>query len=191
MSTRKTKAYTTTYKKKQNPKQDPYEMVKAPKGPVICRACKAIYANKRWRFESVEARKLAASKETQKIVCPACQKIKDDYPEGIVTLTWSDLRAHESEIKGLIANVEERALANNPLERVMKISRLKKDLEVKTTSDRLAQRIGRELVRAYKGKVATHWAHVDMLARVTWQGPEEHTTTQTTVKTKRKSRSRK
>lgn len=172
MSTRKGKAYTTSYKKKRYPKQDPYEMFKAPKGPVICRTCKAIYKNKRWYIDSEEARKLAASPGTNKIVCPACQKIKDDYPEGIVTLTWSDLRKHEAEIRGLIANVEERALSVNPLERVMKIARLKKDLEVKTTNDRLAQRIGRELVRAFKGKVTTHWAHRDMLARVAWQGPE-------------------
>lgn len=177
MSTRKGKRYTTSYKKKRYPKQDPYEMFKAPKGPVICRTCKAIYANKRWRIDSDEARKLAASRDTQKIVCPACQKIKDDYPEGIVTLTWSDLREHETEIRGLIANVEERALSVNPLERVIKITRLKKDLEVKTTNDRLAQRIGRELVRAYKGKAEYKWAHRDMLVRVIWQGPDENTKT--------------
>ena len=175
MSTRKGKPYTTSYKKKRSPKQDPYEMSKAPKGPAICRTCKAIYANKRWHIDSGEARKLAASPETQKIVCPACQKIKDDYPEGIVTLKWSDLREHEAEIRGLIANVQVRALSVNPLERVMKITRLRKDLEVQTTNDRLAQRIGRELVRAYKGKVTNHWAHRDMMVRVTWQGPDEKT----------------
>ena len=172
MSTRKGQHYTTSYKKKQDAKQDPYVMVKAPKGPVMCRTCKAIYAKKRWHINSGEARKLAASKDTHKIVCPACQKIKDDYPEGIVTLTWSDLRAHETEIRGLITNVEARAISVNPLERVMKMKRQKKDLEVQTTNDRLAQRIGRELVRAYKGKVTTQWGHRDMLARVVWQGPE-------------------
>ena len=54
----------------------------------------------------------------------------------------------------------------------MKIVRRRKDLEVQTTNDRLAQRIGRELERAYKGKSTYHWAHRDMLARVSWQGPE-------------------
>ncbi len=175
MSTRKGKAYTTSYKKRRYPKQDPYEMFKAPKEPAICRRCKAIYADKRWHVDSEEARKLASSPRTQKIVCPACQKIKDDYPEGIVTLKWADLREHEAEIRGLIANVESRAFSVNPLERVMKITRLRNDLEVQTTNDRLAQRIGRELVRAYKGKVTTHWAHRDMLARVAWHGPEQTT----------------
>jgi hypothetical protein len=57
----------------------------------------------------------------------------------------------------------------------MKIIRVGHDLEVQTTSDRLAQRLGRELVKAYKGQVTTRWAHQDVLARVTWQGPEKKT----------------
>lgn len=173
MSTRKSKRYTTSYKEKEHPRADPYAMLKAPKGPAMCRKCRAIYANKRWSFNNAVARALAASPDTQKLVCPACQKIRDDYPEGIVTLTWSNLKAHEAEIRGLISNVESRAMSVNPLERVMKVVRRRKDLEVQTTNDRLAQRIGRELVRAYKGKVTCNWAHRDMLARVAWQGPEK------------------
>jgi len=184
MSTRKGKGYTTSYKKKEQSKQDPYAMLKAPKGPAICRKCKAIYSNKRWHLDEAEARKLGTSPGTQKLVCPACQKIRDDFPEGIVALQWSALRDHEVEIRGLIANVEARAISVNPLERVMKIVRRRKDLEVQTTNDRLAQRIGRELVRAYKGKVTYHWAHRDMLVRVAWQGPEPKTK-QKAVKRKR------
>ncbi len=180
MSTRLGKRYGTSYKKRENPQQDPYAMIKAPKGPAICRKCLAIFADKRWHFDEVQAAKLAASPRTQKLVCPACQKIKDDYPEGVVTLTWSHLQDHEAEIRGLIANVEARAVAVNPLDRVMKIAKRKKDLEVQTTNDRLAQRLGRALVRAYKGKAEYKWAHRDMMVRVTWQGPEAKATRKTT-----------
>jgi NMD protein affecting ribosome stability and mRNA decay len=172
MSTRKGKRYTTSYKEKQDPKQDPYAMFKAPKGPVMCRKCKAVYVKKRWSIDSGEARRLAEAPGIKKILCPACQKIRDDYPEGIVTLKWSDLRERETEIKGLIANVEARAVSVNPLDRVMRIARRKKDLEVQTTNDRLAHRLGRALVRAYKGKADYKWAHRDMMVRVTWEGPE-------------------
>ncbi len=123
MSTRKDKRYDTSYKKKEHPTQDPYARLKAPKGPAICRKCLAIYADKRWHFDKVEAPKLAISPRAKRLVCPACQKIRDDYPEGIVALTWSDLREHDSEIRGLIANVEARAASANPLDRVMKIVR--------------------------------------------------------------------
>lgn len=172
MSIRQGKRYTTSYKEKESAKQDPYALRKAPKGPAICRKCLAIYADKRWHFDQVEAPKLAASPRTKKLVCPACQKTRDDYPEGIVTLTWSDLREHEPELRGLIANVEARAVSVNPLDRVMKIVRRKNALEIQTTNDRLAQRIGRALVRSYKGTAAYNWAHRDMMVRVTWEGPE-------------------
>lgn len=104
-----------------------------------------------------------ASPRTQKLVCPACQKIRDDYPEGIVTLKWSGLQDHEAEIRGLIAHVEARAVSVNPLDRVMKIARRTKELEVHTTNGRLAQRLGRALVRSYKGKAAYSWAHREMM----------------------------
>jgi hypothetical protein len=85
------------------------------------------------------------------------------------------LRENEPEIRGLIANGEARAVSVNPLDRVMKIVRRKKELEVQTTNDRLSQRLGRALVRSYKGKAAYSWAHRDMMVRVTWQGPEPKT----------------
>jgi NMD protein affecting ribosome stability and mRNA decay len=172
MSTRRGKRYTTSYKEREHPKQDPYAMLRATKGPAVCRRCLAIYVNKRWHFDEAEARKLAASRRTQKLVCPACQKIRDDYPEGVVTVEWSELKDHEAEIRGLIGNVEARALSVNPLARVMKIVKRRNDMEVQTTTDRLAQRLGRELVRAFRGTVTYRWAHRDMLLRVTWNGPE-------------------
>lgn len=188
MNTKRGRRYTTSYKKKQRPQQDPYAMLKAPKGPAMCRTCRAVYANKRWRVDEAEARRLAALPHTQKLVCPACQKIRDDYPEGIVTLRWSDLPGHEAEIRGLIDHVEARALSVNPLERVMKVLRLRKELEVQTTNDRLAQRIGRELVRAYKGTVSYEWAHRDMMVRVTWQGPEKSAARRTSPDRRTRSR---
>jgi hypothetical protein len=113
MSTRQGKRYTTSYKEREHPKQDPYAMLKAPKGPAICRKCLAIYEDKRWHFDGA-ASKLAASPGRRKLVCPACQKSRDGYPDGIVILTWSDLKEHEPEIRGLIANVEAGAVSVNP-----------------------------------------------------------------------------
>ena len=105
MSTRKGKRYGTSYKTKEHPTQDPYAMLKVPKGPAICRKCLAIYADKRWHFDKVEAPKLAISPRAKRLVCPACQKIRDDYPEGIVTLTWSGLREHaEENIPGVFSH---------------------------------------------------------------------------------------
>lgn len=50
---------------------------------------------------------------------------------------WPELKNHEAEIRGLIANVcEAYAVAVSPLDRVMRIARRKKELEVQTTNNR-------------------------------------------------------
>ncbi len=155
MSTRRGKRYTTSYKERPHPKQDPYAMLKAPKGPAMCRKCGAIYADKRWRFDETVARTLARSPRPQKLVCPACQKIKDDYPEGIVTLIWSELPDHEEKIRGLIANVEARAVSVNPLDRVMKFVRRKNGkYRPQTTDSRSAS--GERLYGHIRGSLFTN-----------------------------------
>ena len=78
------KRYRTSCKEREHPKLGPYAILKAPKGQAMCRKCLAIYADKRWYFDEAVARKLAAPR-ARKLVRPACQKFRDDYPEGIVT----------------------------------------------------------------------------------------------------------
>lgn len=172
MSTRRGRRYTTSYKEREKAKQDPYAMLRAPRGPLVCPRCHAVFAKKRWVLDETEFAKLNADKTAKRSLCPACQKIRDAYPEGIVTLRWSELDEHETEIRGLIVNEEARALSVNPLARVMKVVTFsRRDMEVQTTSDQFAQRIGRALVRAFGGKTAYRWAHKDMLLRVEWLGP--------------------
>lgn len=38
-----------------------------------------------------------------------------------------------------------------------------------TTHTKLAQRMGREMERAYHGEVHYHWSHQDKLVRVYWE----------------------
>jgi NMD protein affecting ribosome stability and mRNA decay len=172
MSTRRGQRYTTSYKEREKAKQDPYAMLRAPRGPLVCPECHAVFAKKRWVLDEAEFAKLRTAATTRKALCPACRKIRDHHPEGIVTLRWPDLDEHEAEIRGLIVNEEARALAVNPLARVMKIVTFsEQEMEIQTTSDQLAQRIGRELVRAFGGKATYRWAHKDMLLRVEWTGP--------------------
>ena len=146
-------------------------MRRAPQGPTVCPKCHGIFAKKRWHFDPAQYAKLEGASTTGTLLCPACRKIRDGYPEGVVTLKWPGLKAHDGEIMGLIKHVEARALTVNPLERVMKVVKRRDAVEIQTTNDKLAQRIGRELVRAYKGDVTYHWSHKDKLTRVDWNGP--------------------
>lgn len=80
-----------------------------------------------------------------------------------MNVKWFALRDHEAEIRWLIGNVESRSVSINSLARVMKIMRRRNGLEVQATTDRLAQWLGRELVRDFRGRANYRWAHPDKL----------------------------
>jgi NMD protein affecting ribosome stability and mRNA decay len=170
MSARTTQRYTESYKKREAAQQDPYAMRRSPKEPAVCPSCHAVYDKKRWTLNARAASRAAAA-EVTRVVCPACRKIRDGYPEGVVTLTWAALKDHEMEIRGLIAHEEARARTTNPLQRVMRIVRRRGGMEVETTTDQFAQRLGRALVRAFHGRVEYQWGHKDKYTRVKWEGP--------------------
>jgi len=102
------------------------------------------------------------------MLCPACQKLRDRQPGGIVTLSGEFVPQHQEEILSLIRNEDTRARNVNPLERVMEIQEEDGQIVVTTTNEKLAQRLGRALFRAYKGHVEYHWISDSKQARVRW-----------------------
>ena len=152
---------------------DPYTVRGAPAGPAVCKECYAVYEKKRWRFDGAAYAKLSALKQTQLVTCPACVKIRDHYPEGILTLRWPGLPEHRRDVLGLLRKEAARAKEVNPLERIMKIEDEGKEVRVFTTNTKLAQRLGREMERAYHGKAHYNWGHRDKLVRVYWEREED------------------
>ena len=85
----------------QSLEKDPYGLRGKLPDPTACPSCGAIYRAGRWAWGSppVDARRTA---------CPACRRIADDYPAGIVTLRGEFAVDHAEEIRGLVRNLEER-----------------------------------------------------------------------------------
>ena len=187
MAMRGSQRYSTSYKKKELTGDDPYSMKTAPKGLLQCPECHAVYQRKRWSLpgtSSSRSTKTAASvpkKPTRQVmvpqsfVCPACRKLRDGYAEGFLALHWSNWGTHKAEVLGLIHNEEDRAIRNNPLERVMSIRTRPDGADIETTTEHFAQRLGKHLERAFKGKIAYKWSHKDKQARVEWEGPKPAT----------------
>ncbi|RJQ55694.1 MAG: ATPase [Nitrospiraceae bacterium] len=148
---------------------DPYLLQNVRYESAVCKKCHAAYQNKRWSLDEDLFNKMNECKDVNKVYCPACQKIKDKFPGGIVTLKGEFLREHKDEIMNLIRNEEERARGFNPLERLMEINSLDSGLELTTTNEKLAQRIGRSLFRAYQGRVGYKWSQDTKLLRVEWE----------------------
>ncbi|MDP2689336.1 MAG: BCAM0308 family protein [Deltaproteobacteria bacterium] len=155
-------------KKSINTEQDPYLTALGPDDMAVCGRCGAIYHKKRWTFNKKEmiAR---GEKKRMEVVCPACKKISDKFAEGFVTIEGEFQKAHRDEIINLIRNREERAMHFNPLDRVIEIKDAKGKIEVTTTTEKLAQRIGQMLGKAFHGDVEYKWSSDVKLARVVWK----------------------
>ncbi|MGD0947698.1 MAG: hypothetical protein ABSA52_09720 [Candidatus Binatia bacterium] len=68
----------------------------------------------------------------------------------------------------LLANEEERAKGLNPLERIVRISEGDGIPTITTTNEKLAQRIGRALQKAFQGEVSYRWSEDTKYLHVQW-----------------------
>jgi NMD protein affecting ribosome stability and mRNA decay len=164
----KGKSLTRVQERFGKPRNDTYLNKAEPKDRSYCYKCHAIYHNKHWYFEEEEYQSLAKGHAGRQVLCPACQKIEDHFASGIVTLKGPFLREHREEILNLVKNEEARAKGMNPLERIIEILPNGEAIEITTTHEKLAQRIGKKLHRAFSGKVAYQWSRGSKMARVVW-----------------------
>jgi len=149
--------------------QDPYLLRAAYKEPTVCPTCKLIYHNKRW-FWNDELLKELEEQGAHRQKCPACRKIEDRYPMGILHLSGKFLSEHKEDILRLLTNEEKRAMEKNPLERVIKTDETEDGMiSVETTSESLVLRMGRILTRAYAGEVEYKFSDTQKLVRVEWK----------------------
>lgn len=156
----------STTKKAIATEKDPYMNLVAPADMSFCSGCNAIYHNKRWRL-ATEA-ELKESSTLAQATCPSCHKISDNFAGGYVTLKGEFLVDHKDEILNLIWNNEDLARHNNPLDRIIEIKDKGEVVEVMTTTDKFAQRLGRIIGKSYSGSVEYKWSDDVRIARVTW-----------------------
>lgn len=68
----------------------------------------------------------------------------------------------------LIRNEAIKAMGLNPLERIISLDFDDGGIEITTTNEKLAQRIGKALHKAYSGSIEYRWSEDTKLARVNW-----------------------
>jgi hypothetical protein len=148
---------------------DPYLTDIGPDEMAACSVCEAIYSGQRWYLkDQVDPAKVRAH-PVHYTICPACRKTRDRSPGGIVNLHGGFIKKHKDDILNLIHNEGERAKTVNPLERIIDLEGNDGDYTVLTTNERLAQRIGRALHKAYDGDVSYKWSEDNKLVRVSWR----------------------
>lgn len=141
---------------------DPYRARGKLADPTGCPECGACVHEGRWTWRPAPA-------DAPRVLCPACQRVRDDYPAGYLNLEGDFLREHRDEIRGLVSNTEERERAQHPLKRVMAVDETDEGLLVTTTDAHLAHSIGKALHAAYDGELDARWADGETLVRATWR----------------------
>jgi hypothetical protein len=141
---------------------------KGMKEAAVCGRCGLVYQNKSWSMDETEARRLRDDSGVRRGTCPACRRMEDNIPAGIVSFSGDYFLKHELEILDIIKNEESKARNKNPLGRIMEIAQEGNILIVTTTEEKLAQKLGKEVYRAHKGELRYQWAHDEKLVRVSW-----------------------
>ena len=160
------KKYTTTYKKKIDIDRDTFLPRRSPKEIIQCSGCGAFFHRRHWTL--VPPAGFNPPVHVHPIFCPACRKIKARCFSGEVQLLGVD-PVDRSELLRILRNEERRAREKNPLEKIMRLEGAGEDWKVETTTEKLAQRLGRAVCKARGGKVAYRWSHNNKFVRVIWR----------------------
>lgn len=142
---------------------DPTKPRKKLSDPTVCPECGATYLDGRWTWRHGPV-------EAPRRLCSACERTRDDYPAGYVTVRGRFAREHRDEILRTARNVEGREKEDHPINRIMSIAENEDDLVFKTTEVHLAQAIGKALHGAFKGDLKL--AYEEDIVRIDWSRDE-------------------
>lgn len=137
-------------------------------GSAVCTRCQAIYHHKHWHLPGQDAALHLGLGEVAETVCPGCVKVERQEYDGQVVISGPFVEAHQEEIMGLIRNTEAHIRSHNPIARVAQVTQAPDRVEVLTISPFLAERIGKELNKAYDGKLTVNHPEREDFIRVSW-----------------------
>jgi len=127
-----------------------------PGEPAVCERCGAIFLGRAWRRgHPMTAKLLDRAVWTE---CPACKQVSGGEYWGRVVIRGAFAAANAAAIRRRIQNVETHAQVTQPQRRLVSIARNADQLEVLTTSQKLAHRIVCELKKAFRGRGRYRWS---------------------------------
>lgn len=139
-----------------------------PEGVLICPRCHAISTHKRWFLNEPLYDQLREEPSTRLVLCPGCRRIERQEYEGEVHLRGPWLRRLRPQAMHLIANVEQQARQANPISRVASVENCADEILIFTTTNTLAERIGRAFHSAFKGQLRFQRLPGQHYSRICW-----------------------
>lgn len=141
---------------------DTYKLPRKLSEPARCADCGAQYRDGRWTWP-------AGTGPAREVRCPACHRIRDNFPAGFVSLSGEFFLQHRDQILAVARRCEAAEKSSHPLERIMKTADENGGALITTTGVHLARRIGDALEDAYKGTLEFHYNKEEQLLRVAWR----------------------
>ena len=144
--------------------QDPYLKLGKLAEPTVCPECGAVYQTGRWQWVKQPEGAYAN-------LCPACSRIHDHIPAGILSLHGDFFQQHKEEIFHLIKHTEEQEKAEHPLERIMNIEETgdPEHTRISFTGIHLTRRTGEALRHAYQGSFDFTYSERDDVVHASWE----------------------
>lgn len=150
------------HEQRMDPGHDSYrDAAKLPE-PAVCERCGASYLAGRWSWRS-------APESAAPLTCPACRRIEQRQPAGIVTLGGPYMAAHEQEILRLVAAHEARERAEHPMQRIIGIEQSEGEVVVTTTDAHLARGLAVAVHEAFKGELDIDFGKDENFVRAAWR----------------------
>lgn len=143
----------------REPSHDPTKPQRKFADPTVCPDCGATFRDGRWTWKHGPV-------DAPRHRCSACERIRDGYPAGFVTLTGRFALDHRDEIVRLARNTEAFEQREHPIKRIMRTSSTGDELVFETTELHLAQAIGRAVQRAFNGQLEVSFD--EDIVRVHW-----------------------
>ena len=107
---------------------------------------RAVYHRGRWQWG-------AKPEGAHEALCPACRRINEHLPAGIVTVRSSVAARHRDEIIALARHAEAAEKPEHPMNRIAAIEQTEEGLVISTTDIHLPRRIGEAVKNAYDAKL--------------------------------------
>jgi NMD protein affecting ribosome stability and mRNA decay len=137
-------------------------------GLCYCEQCGAIGFQKHWYINPAQERMLRVDKNATSVLCPGCQRVAHEEFEGEVVLRNARITEVPGEILALIKHTEGKCWHYNPLAKIAQMKEEEGIITIHTTTRFLAERIGKELRKAFKGTVEFKRSPEEKFVRVYW-----------------------
>ncbi len=120
---------------------DPYQAQQKLPEPTVCRQCGAVLHRGRWQWG-------LRPEGAHEALCPACRRIDERLPAGIVTVRGSLAARRRDEIIALARHAEAAEKPEHPMNRIAAIEQTDEGLVITTTDIHLPRRIGEAVKNA-------------------------------------------